>query len=258
MRTHVMGIFVGVCALAGFWPAAAPAQQPAEVKEKPPMYSYIANWEVPRNKFKDMEDMLGKNAVVMSKSLSSGVLVGFGSDITLVHKEGESTHDVWWSSMSWSGLMKALESIKSSPTSSAPVLDSGKHNDKIYSARYYNWRSGSFTNGYTRLAIWKLKPDAPADAIDQLAKHYAVPMLEKLLAEGAIYEYEIDEEAVHTESPGTFMVIFVGNGPEGLDKASAALAGAQKASPFVISTFSSWVDTASHRDGLYQTSGTYK
>ena len=241
-----------------FWPAGAIAQQKTEVKEKPPLYSYIANWEVAREKFKDMEAQLGSNNALMSKLVGGGTLVGFGNDITLVHKTGESTHDVWWSSMSLGNLMKALQSIKASPVNEAPVLASGKHDDRIYAARYYNWRAGAFTDGYTRVATWKLKPGAPADAVDQMAKNFVVPMFEKLLADGSIYEYEIDEEAVHTEDPATFILIFVGKGPEGLDKGNAALAEFSKSVPFAVNAFGSWVDSAAHRDGLYLTSATYK
>ena len=209
MKQQTKWILTGACALAlaGLSPATANAQPKTEVKEKAPMYSYIANWEVSRDKFKDLEGRLGANSALMAKHVADGSLVGFGNDITLLHHDGESTHDVWWSSMSWGGLMKTLEAIKAAGTSDAPVFASGKHDDKIYAARYYNWRGGSFTNGYTRLAIWKLKPGAPDDAVDQVAKGFAVPLIEKLLADGAIYKYEIDEEAVHAGAPSTFMIV---------------------------------------------------
>jgi hypothetical protein len=260
MRQQAKWMLMSVCALplVGLWPATANAQQKMDVKEKAPMYSYIANWEVSRDKFKDLESQLGTNNALMAKHLADGSLIGFGNDITLVHRDGESTHDVWWSSMSWGGLMKVLQAIKAAGTADAPVFAAGKHNDRIYAARYYNWRAGSFTNGYTRVAIYKLKPGAPENAIDQVAKSFAVPMFEKLLADRAIYEYEIDEEAVHSGDPATFMIIFVGNGPEGLDKGGAALGEFSKTVPFALSAFTSWVDSPAHRDGLYLTTATYK
>jgi hypothetical protein len=260
MRPEARRMAVSICVLPllGLWPVAAHAQPKMEVKEKAPMYSYIANWEVSRDKFKDMEAQLGKNNALMGKHLAGGTLIGFGNDVTLVHREGESTHDIWWSSMSWGGMMKVLDAIKNAGGAEAPVLATGKHNDRIYASRYYNWRAGSFTNGFTRVATWKLKPGAPDDTVDQVAKSFAVPMFEKLLADGAIYEYEIDQEAVHSGDPATFMVIYVGNGPEGLDKGSAALAEFSKTSPLALAAFSSWVDAPAHRDGLYHTTATYK
>jgi len=71
--------------------------------------------------------------------------------------------------------------------------------------------------------VWKLKADAPNDAIDQVAKNFYVPLFEKLLADGSIYEYEIDERTIHTEDPSEFVIVFIANGPEGLDKWSAAI-----------------------------------
>jgi len=259
MKQQAKLIFVGLGALllAGLWPTTARAQQKMEVKEKPPMYSYVAEWEVARDKFKEIENQLGKNSAPMEKMLSDGAIVGFGTDVNLVHKEGESTHDIWWSSMSWASLMKVDLTLRNS-NADAPVLATGKHFDRIYAARYYNWRSGSFTNGYTRVGIWKLKTDAPDNAVDQLSKSLYVPMFEKLLADGSIYEYEIDEEAIHTGDPSIFVIVVIANGPEGLDKLTAALGESLKGAPFALPAFGSWVDYAAHRDGLDLTTGTYK
>lgn len=253
-------MFVGGCALllAGLLPAPMHAQQQMEVKEKPPMYSYIADWEVPRAQWKEIESQTSKNNALMQKSLADGSIVAFGNDTNLIHKEGEATHDTWWSSMSMSGLLKVLEAAKASGSADSPVFAASKHYDQVFEARYYNWRPGSFTNGYTRVATWKLKADAPNDAIDQLAKNFYVPLLEKLLADGSIYEYEIDEMSIHTGDPSVFYVIFIANGPEGIDKWNAAMTDAVKRSPFAMPAFGSWVDYTAHRDNLDLTAATYK
>jgi len=49
MNKNLWKAFAVVCALAlaGLWAAPAHAQM-SEVKEKPPMYSYVANWNIPR------------------------------------------------------------------------------------------------------------------------------------------------------------------------------------------------------------------
>ena len=52
---------------------------------------------------------------------------------------------------------------------------------------------------------YKLKPDAPENAVESLSKSFIVPLLEKLLADGAIVEYEIDTEAIHTEGSGSIL-----------------------------------------------------
>jgi len=222
------------------------------------MYSYVANWEISRDKWKEIEDQLGKSVGQRDKYLNDGTLVGSGIDINLVHQDGQSTHDVWWSSMTWAGLLKVLQANKTSGAADAPVFATGKHHDDIWASRYYNWRPGSFTNGYTRVASWKLKPDAPGDAIDQFAKNFYVPLLEKLLADGSIYEYEIDEQALHTQDPAVFIIVVIANGAEGLDRWNAAITESQKSSPFASSAFGSWIEAAAHRDSLDLTAATYK
>ncbi len=253
-------MFVGGSALllAGLSPAPMRAQQSTEVKEKPPMYSYIANWEVPRAQWKEIESQTSKKNGLMQKSLADGSIVAFGNDTNLVHQEGQPTHDSWWSSMTMAGLLKVLEAAKASGSADSPVFAASKHYDQVFESRYYNWRSGSFANGVTRVSVWKLKADSPNDAIDQLAKNLYVPVLEKLLANGSIYEYEIDEQTIHTADPSVFFVVFIANGPEGIDKWNAAMTDAVKRSPFALPAFGSWVDYPAHRDELASTTATYK
>ena len=50
-----------------------------------------------------------------------------------------------------------------------------------------------------------------------------MPVLEKLLADGSLIEYEIDTEAIHTEAPGAFWIDVISPNAEGLDKLNAAL-----------------------------------
>jgi hypothetical protein len=241
---------LGALSLLAFLPAAGRAQ------DKAPLYSFIANWEVAREKFKDIEAISTES--LMAKHLANGDIVGYGRDITLVHKPGESTHDNWFSSKSWAGLIKTLEDLKAAGVANASAFAGAKHDDKIYVSRHYNWKAGSFKDGYTRVSEWKLKPTAPEDAVEQMAKNFIVPMLEKLLSEGAIYEYEIDQEAIHQSDPATFSIVTLCKGPEGLDKLTTALGAAMKSSAFSGAAFGSWMDSATHKDWIASTTGSYK
>ena len=69
----------------------------------------------------------------------------------------------------------------------------------MFVSRYYNWKPGS-KGAYGHASSYKLKPDAPNDAVETLSKALLVPFFEKLLADGTILEYEIDEETIHTDS----------------------------------------------------------
>lgn len=80
------------------------------------------------------------------------------------------------------------------------------------------------------MASHKLKGDAPDDAVDTLSKQLVVPLLEKMLAHGAILEYEVDALAVHTEASGNFWISWVAANPEGIDKVNAAIRETLKSS----------------------------
>jgi hypothetical protein len=231
--------------------------QSAEVKEKPRMYTYFANWQIPRARWGDMEKANAADQKLLDQAVSSGTLVAYGDDANLVHQPEGPTHDNWWQAMSMASVLDVLESLtKGTP---APVLASAtKHADAIYVSRYYNWHAGSYKGAYTHTAYYKLKPDAPDDTIDSISKNFAVPLMEKLLADGAIVEYEVDEEAIHTESPDGFWIEYISPTSAGLDKANAALGAAMRANPLAGPAFGSMLDFTMHRDYLVHTNAVYK
>ncbi len=260
MKKHMWQSFAVMCALATASLCTVPANaQTPEVKEKPPMYSYVANWNVPRQQWADMDKATAADQKILEKAVASGTIVAFGDDTNLIHRPDGSTHDNWWSAMSMAGLLNVLDEMYKAGTPTTPVLaNATKHWDSIYVSRYYNWQSGSWKGAYTHGASYKLKADAPDDAIDMLSKNLIVPMMEKLLADGAIHEYEVDTEAIHTESPGTFWVFYIAANAEGLDKVNAALQERLKAHPLGGQAFGSMVDFTAHRDELARTNVTYK
>jgi len=251
----------GLCALALAVSAGVPARaQTSEVKEKPPMYTYVGNWAIPRAQWADMEKQAaGNQKNIMEKAIADGTIVAYGADLNLIHQSDGATHDSWWSSMSMAGLLNVLDQSYKSGNATSPVLASAtKHWDELFVSRYYNWHAGSWKDVYTRVATYKLKPDAPDDAVDTLSKNLFVPLLEKLLADGSIHEYEIDTEAIHTEAPGTFAVVIIAANAAGLDKFNAAVRDSVKSSPLAGPALGAMVDFAPHRDYLARTNATYK
>lgn len=250
--------FAVVCAIAVMAGCAAVAQTP-EVKEKPPLYSYIGFWAIPRAQWADMEKSTAADEKVLSKALAGGTIVGYGNDVNLVHQPDGSTHDDWWSAMSMAGLLNVLEQFYQSGGTTVPVLGTAtRHWDNIYVSRYYNWRPGTIKNGYTYVAQYQLKAGAADNAVETLSKSLVVPLLEQQLAAGNIQEYEIDTEAVHSDAPGMFLIVYIANSAEGLDKVNAARVEALKASPLASPGFGSMVDVSAHRDYLSRTNATYK
>jgi len=260
MNKYLVGALAAACMAASLTLGAGVANaQAAEVKEKPPMYSYLANWTLPRSQWAAMEKASGNTAKVTADALAKGTLVGYGSDMTVVHTEDGPTHDEWWSAMSMAGILAVLDDMYKSGNAVSPVLQAAtRHSDGIYVSRYYNWHPGTYSGAYTRIGVYKLKADAPSDAVDMLSKSFIVPMLEKLLADVAIVEYEIDVESIHTASPDMFFVDVIARNAEGLDKLNAALGNSISSNPLAGQAFGSMVDSSAHHDALLRTNATYK
>lgn len=260
MNGKLWKAFAGLCTLAmsAGWAGQAGAQT-SEVKEKPPLYTYVADWNIPRAQWPDMEKGYASTQKIMDKAVADGTIVGYGTDVTLVHQADGTTHDDWWSAMSLAGVLKVLDQLEKTGDSTSSVLASAtNHGDSVYVSRYYNWHAGSWKDGYTYTAYYRLKPGAPDDAVDTLSKKLVVPLLEKLLADGTLHEYEVDTQAIHTEAPGTFLIVYLAANAEGLDKVDAALDEAIKSNPLGGVAFSSMVDITAHHDDLDHTNATYK
>jgi hypothetical protein len=238
--------------------AFSAAAQTPEVKEKPPMYSYIANWQIPRANWPDVDKAVAPVTDVLQKALDDGTIVGYGRDVNLVHQPDRETHDEWWSAMSLAGLIKALDRIHAAADTASPVFNDAKHWDDVFVSHYYNWKPGPYKSGYTHVGVYKFKEDAPDDGLDNLCQHLIVPILEKQLADGAILEYEIDTMAIHTSAPGSFDIVYLTPTPEGIDTVQAAVIAAVKDHPLGIQAFSSETDDTAHRDELLKSDGVYK
>jgi hypothetical protein len=260
MNRKLWWVAAAVCglAMAAGWAATARAQM-AEVKEKPPMYTYVGYWDIPRAQWGEMTKNDAADQKILDKDVASGAIVGYGMDVNMVHQPDSGTHDEWWSAMSMAGLLHVLDEFYQTGNATTPVLTTAtKHWDNILVSQYYNRHSGSWKNIYTHGSYYHLKPGVPLTAVDTLSKSMLVPLLEKLLADGTIHEYEIDTEAIHTEAPGAFYVFYLAADADALDKVTTALQDTLKSNPLDTPAFESMVDYSAHRDYLMRSNATYK
>src|SRR5690242_9715737 len=137
MKSKHVGILSAICALALLATATSGVRaQSVEVKEKPSLYTYFANWQIPRAHWGDMEKANAATKKIVDQALGAGTLVGYGEDEVLVHQAEGPTHDGWWQSMSLAGVLGVLDSLRNGP--SPPAFASAtKHWDAIYVSRYY-------------------------------------------------------------------------------------------------------------------------
>ena len=254
------GLMKFVCALALTTVAtlcAVPAHaQMTDEKEKPAVYTYVAQWAVPRTSWPAYEKGIPGTKALMDKLVADGTITGYGWFKNLVHQEGTPTHGDWFSAASMGGLMKALAAIVAQGGDDK-VLAELKHWDFILVSRQYGHHAGTFENGYLRVGTYKAKPNE-GEAAEKMTKAYIVPILEKLLADGAIHFYSVGREAIHTQDPAQFDVVIIANGPDGLDKFYAALESAGKANPTGGPAFGSATEGSAHRDSLMLATAVFK
>jgi hypothetical protein len=249
MKTTFVSLIAGLCLAATLvTPAAA---QSGDTKDKPRLYTYVSNWAIPRAHWDDMEKSRPGAQKVLDQAVASGTILGYGNDEVVVHQEDGVTHRGWWVANSMAGVLNALDQVHKAGGATSPVLSSAtKHWDNVYVARAYSWKPGTVKNGYVHGSVYKLKADAPDNAVEVLGKGLIVPVLEKLQADGAVSAWQVAQEALHSEDPDLFFVFYICPTAEGLDKVNAAIAEAVGANSLASPAFGSMVDMSVHRDQL--------
>jgi hypothetical protein len=225
------------------------AAQTAGAGEKPRLYTYAAYWTIPRGRWDEMAKAGTSNQKIFDTALSNGTIVGYGNEETLVHQVDGPTHVNWWAATSQAGLFNVLDQIYRSKSVVAPVFASAtRHWDSIYVSRFYELHSGSLKGAYVHGSSFKRKPDAPDNAVEIFSKYFAEPLLQKLMADGTVFAYQIAEEVVHTEDPAMFYLFYITPKAEGFDKVNAALREVFGANSLVGPAFALMMDYAVHRD----------
>lgn len=249
MRNRFLGLSVAVCLCIGTVIGLSERRASAQTSEKPAVYTFVMEWDVPRAMWADYEKQMAATQDTLKKAVDDGTLVGYGMFSTITHSEGAPNHGTWISASSEANLMKVLDVLRASPASTSPVIVASKHWDYLVSSRDYAAHAGTFTNGYLRVATWVSK-DSASDPGGKIEKATMVAMLDKLMSSGALHAYSIERENVHTMDANAFFVVLVTNGAEGLDKFNAAVEDMDANNPTALAAFRSLVADSGHRDTL--------
>ena len=230
--------------------AAGPLQAQMADQGKPSMYTYVAQWAVPRGQWADMVKVDEQDRPTLDKLVADGTLVGYGAYTNLIHQEGEPTHGTWFTAKSEGNLLKALETIYAQPgLVTAPVQGASKHWDQILTSDIYNGKAGTWKDGYLTWSQWELKPGSMR-GYSELTKKAFVPILEKLLTEGTITSYGLDSEDYHQGKLGVIYEYFTVPDAASLDKANKALEDAFNSNPALGDAVRALADPHGHRDYL--------
>jgi len=260
MKLFSRGVIAVFClaAAAGMTSTAAVAQI-SEVKDKAPLYTYVAYWDIPRARWADMAKDSAGTVKILDKAIGSGAIIAYGNNEAVVHTPEGSTHAGWWCATSMAGVLNTLDEFYKAGTAATPALTSAtKHWDNLLVSRAYGWRSGAVKGGYVHGAVYKLKPEAPNSSVETISKSFAVPLFEKLMADGTVQAYQVAEQALHTADPDLFFIFYITPKAEGLDKVQAALIEAIGNNALAGPALASMADMSRHRDDLSRGDAVFK
>jgi len=217
--------------------------------EKAPVYTYVAEWSVPRAQWGDMEKNADAERPLMEKLVADGTIVGYGTYNYILHTEGEPTHGSWFSASSEGNLLKALETIYMQPALvTSPAQAASKHWDHLFQSTIYNGKPGK-SAGYISITRWQVK-QGQMRAYNQLMKDAIIPVLDKLVADGTITSYGTDTDDYHTGPIGVIYEFMTVPDAASLDKANKALEAAFDGNSALGGAYRALFETEGHRDYL--------
>jgi hypothetical protein len=217
---------------------------------KPPVYTYVANWVVPRAQWGDMAKINEADRAGLEKFLADGTITGYGEFENFIHTEGEPTHGSWFTAASEGNILKELESDYAQPDLTAPVLAASKHYDLFLISHIHNARHGTFDNAYLSGSSWQVKPGRAREFSD-LVKIRIVPFLDKLIADGTLVSYSLDSLYYDTQRPGEVTFVTIAANASAQDKLDRTFEAAFGKDPELDPAVASLTVAGERRDFLY-------
>jgi len=244
-RSFVLGALV----LALSFATSAPlwAQGAAE---QSPLFTYVAQWAVPRAQWPDMEKLNASEKGVLDSLVSDGTLVGYGYFENRIHSVDGMTHGSWFQADSLANIFKALDKIYAQPGAvTSPVQAASKHMDYLMISTIHGAKAVTGSTGYLRVISAEIKPGKEEEFMEAY-RRYVVPVYAKLLADGAIVSYQLDMEYNIENAPGRFFSAAITRDAEGLDKVRMAVGELFEKNPAVLATLVSTTKPNSRNDLL--------
>jgi len=206
-------VVLSPCLLAPYGASAQPAEQP-------PVYTFVAEWTVPRAQWGEAAAFFEKTTrPVLERLTAGGTLGGWGNYETVVHQEDANTHGTWWTASNLAGIERAREELIKLPPN--PAMAAAKHHDYLVRSIIYNGKTAGPASGYLLVSSGKVVPGKGLQWREFWEK-YSKPTYDELVADGTIVGYSVDVEQVHTDDPGWRHTVVVAPSAEAIDKMNAA------------------------------------
>ena len=198
----------------------------------------------------------------LDKLIASGVVLAYGMNVDMLHVPDKNNVEFWVEVPDYAALgkeEKALEEFeKANPALMGDLRtmsDPATHHDLIIGVRESNF--GSVPAGSTPVDDFDMVRVKPGRGHEfrELFHKYDKPVLDKLVADGVIYGWELDTEAVHTMEPGLVWVLVIMPDLGAKDKVTAAFEAAYKSLPeseqsSLDKQYQELIVPGSHRDEL--------
>jgi hypothetical protein len=204
-------------------PAFAAAQQ-----AEPPVYTFVAEWNVPRANWDDFMANFEKiTKPVLLKHSTDGTLVGWGVFSSVVHEQGAMTHGTWWQATSLAAIERVRNELVKVSAANTAMGASTAHRDYLLRSILRGTRTAGPASGYIWVSSSMVKPGMGGDWREHWEK-YSKPVYDELLKNGTITYYAVDVEQVHTAPSGLRFVVYITPNAEGVDKVNAAFQAANQ------------------------------
>jgi hypothetical protein len=218
--------------------------------EQPPIFTYVAEWGVPRAQWGDMEKVNAGNKALLDSLVANGTLIGYGTYDNRIHSEGGITHGSWFQADSLANIFNALDKIYAQPGAvTNPAQAASKHLDYLMISTIHGAKAVANSTGYLRVISAQIKPGKDEEFLEAY-RRYVVPVYAKLLADGAIVAYQLDSEYNIENAPGRFFSVVLTRDAEGLDKVRMAVGELFEKNPAVIGALVSATAPNSRNDLL--------
>jgi hypothetical protein len=227
MRKPILALGLGVLLAGGLC-----AQQPK------PLIG-VATFKVkPEKSGEWLETMKKLYTGLLEKLLNEGAVTVYGIGFDVLHRPGQVNASVWFETPNFAAYGKVVEAIQQIQQKNPAWVerlmayqDAEAHRDLLLQMVEANGRAvAAGTLPYTMVSVVKAREGTQDELIESFKK-YSKPVLDKLVAEGAINFYSLLREALHGEDPATVYFVVSMNDLGGIDKMFAAEAEAVKALP---------------------------
>lgn len=246
---HAFVLVVGLGLLLSVAAFSAPNPTQSSSDRKPVIYTYVSLFGVPRANWGEYEKAEEKSAKNMQALANDGTLVAWGDAAVEVHEGNDAPNYVaWFASTSVAGIMKALESTRTNaPPSSA--INYTMHADELTMSRTYNMKAGAPAAKYLLVQNWKVKEGHGDDWRELFDKHRKAD-LDAMVNDGTLNGYSVEEDLIHTGTPGYMSLVVEFPNAESIDKYYAGIDQLHDKDPLFGVAFSAANEGAEHRDHL--------